>query len=893
MRLTHVSVEGVGRFAQASTVQEIAPGLNVLAAPNEAGKSTLFHAVRACVFEKHTAKHTALRLLAGGAAGAPMTIELGFEHAGAHYVVRKSFLHSPRALLLENGREIAAGHAADERLHEILGLRSGGRGADEGALGLLWVGQAQSFDPPLVEGQARDSISSAIEREVGDLAGGERARAALKDVEERLETFLTRTGGVLKQGPLGRAEAALQDAQARLQADEALLADLERDIGALEALRRERANHDAPGAEAELRAHVTQSAAAWTQASSAVQQARGLEKDEQLARRSMEQAQSAFAALQARAARIDETRAALQTAQADLEPLEAQAQECAQALEQTIAARDALDETDARLGAQEAHLRKLAHAAEAAAKTPALATRLAELERIAGEIDAAMGARARFQVGDAAVRELDACERDIALLRDRLEAGASQVEITPEQGAREAFRIDDARVEAARAFALTKTMRVTAPGIGVISLSPPPLFGEKDRETLRGLRETRARLLETLGVASLPEARERLERARALDRDLAGLRAQLAALQCPHGELAQTLSALRTQIATARDAARETLGEDAAPSLEDIAAKRETLEARRAEGRETRLRLRAIETAQQERRASLSAQRAAARARMEDLRNALAADLAALPDERRAQVLADAGAALGAARQAHEAARLALEAARASAPDSERLANLEAKAARYAGALAEHQRRSREFGEKIIRLEGEVSVRGGLGLGERAQAHREARDLALRDVERLRGKTDALKRLRDVIRQCYDAQREKLQTPLRRCLQPFLDDLFPQAQVTLDDAFRVESLLRGGAGESFAQLSGGTREQIAVLVRLAMGALLQERGEETPIILDDALVFCDDERIERMFDALNRAARRQQVIVLTCRTRGFRTLGGRMLAIEPAGAPLR
>ena len=68
-------------------------------------------------------------------------------------------------------------------------------------------------------------------------------------------------------------------------------------------------------------------------------------------------------------------------------------------------------------------------------------------------------------------------------------------------------------------------------------------------------------------------------------------------------------------------------------------------------------------------------------------------------------------------------------------------------------------------------------------------------------------------------------------------------------------------------------------------------ALLHERGEDLPIILDDALVFCDDDRIELMFDALNRAARTQQVIVLTCRGKSFRTLGGKALAIEPARGP--
>jgi DNA repair exonuclease SbcCD ATPase subunit len=103
MKITHVSVEGVGRFAQAVTIANIAPGLNVLAAPNEAGKSTLFKAVRACMFEKHTAKSEAIRDLASDGASLPATIELGFEHLGAQYVVRKTFLSSARASLTKDG----------------------------------------------------------------------------------------------------------------------------------------------------------------------------------------------------------------------------------------------------------------------------------------------------------------------------------------------------------------------------------------------------------------------------------------------------------------------------------------------------------------------------------------------------------------------------------------------------------------------------------------------------------------------------------------------------------------------------------------------------------------------------------------------------------------------
>ncbi len=71
-------------------------------------------------------------------------------------------------------------------------------------------------------------------------------------------------------------------------------------------------------------------------------------------------------------------------------------------------------------------------------------------------------------------------------------------------------------------------------------------------------------------------------------------------------------------------------------------------------------------------------------------------------------------------------------------------------------------------------------------------------------------------------------------------------------------------------------------------IGFAMGAMICDRGQPVPIILDDALVFSDDDRIEQMFDALNRAGLKQQLIVLTCRTRAFALLGGQQLSITPS-----
>ena len=101
--------------------------------------------------------------------------------------------------------------------------------------------------------------------------------------------------------------------------------------------------------------------------------------------------------------------------------------------------------------------------------------------------------------------------------------------------------------------------------------------------------------------------------------------------------------------------------------------------------------------------------------------------------------------------------------------------------------------------------------------------------------------------------------RDRLHAPLRRHLQPFLNDLFPSAEIELGDGFAIAGIKRSGpAAETFAHLSTGTQEQIAVLVRLAMGAMICERGEAVPIILDDALVFSDDDRIGQMFDDVKR-----------------------------------
>jgi uncharacterized protein YhaN len=244
------------------------------------------------------------------------------------------------------------------------------------------------------------------------------------------------------------------------------------------------------------------------------------------------------------------------------------------------------------------------------------------------------------------------------------------------------------------------------------------------------------------------------------------------------------------------------------------------------------------------------------------------------------------------AETAHQRAAGALADLSAKYPSSDELERWRLREARLDQAIANRKAGLADLDQRIANLEGQIQTAGGDGVGEKAAALQDELAAAGREAERHEKRARALSLLAATIEAALTESRERFHAPIMRHLNPFLRDLFPGADLALGDGFSVTELKRPGEGaERFERLSDGTREQIAVLVRLAMGALLAEQGRPVPIVLDDALVFSDDERIASMFDALTRAGEKQQVIVLTCRTRAFAALGGRPLTIvRDAGA---
>lgn len=890
MKLKHIFVEGCGRFLQPVSVTGLDEGLNVLAAPNEAGKSTLFKAVRACIFKKHTARDEDLRDLATQDASVPLTIEVAFEKDGHAYVARKTFLSSPRASLKRDGKEIAAGRAADEEIYNILGLNPGSaRNVDEGAYGMLWVAQSHSFAPPNVGGAVKNAIESAIEGEVGSLVGGDRARDLMKRLSEELGALFTPSGQVKKTGPLGVAQERAQNVASELSQAQELLAALEQDTDELERRRRQRDALTDPSAEAELRENLSKSREELRIAQEAAREVAMRAQAARLAAAERDEAARALKDLRDTAARVDAAMEQRERIASEASVEVAQRLDLERRRDDARARLATFEATDARDARAESHLRSLASVAAAMAAMPDLEARLGLLTQAADELAAVKGALASNRATARHVQSIDKIETELAQLRARLDTAATRITITPSDGATQPILVNGEPVAQTTGFAVTTRTVLTIPGAGEIAIAPPAEFGETERKRMAELEASRARAISDAGATEVEDVRLLAEERTRTEAKLAAISAKLAALQSSESALPNDISALREKVAAARANIRQTLGEEESVlDVRTLADKHDALEKKRRDNAAARKALQAEADAMGEELTRSTAAIERRRAQVETLERQIETDLCILPQAERPSRIAVAGETFETRQRAWEAADMALQQSREKAPGDEHLVQLAERVKRHESALANHGAELTKIEVVIGELRGRIQSRGGEGLGERVASLGEEAALAERDAERLRTRAASLMLLRDTIADCYEEQREQLQEPIRKRLQPFLNDLFPKAELTLDETFAVQRIVRAGSDEPFTHLSDGTREQIAVLVRLAMGALLHERGEDVPIILDDALVFCDDDRIELMFDALNRAARTQQVIVLTCRGKSFRTLGGKALQIEPA-----
>jgi uncharacterized protein YhaN len=222
---------------------------------------------------------------------------------------------------------------------------------------------------------------------------------------------------------------------------------------------------------------------------------------------------------------------------------------------------------------------------------------------------------------------------------------------------------------------------------------------------------------------------------------------------------------------------------------------------------------------------------------------------------------------------------------REAAPDEARFSTLKRAAEGASAAVVAADKELSELQKIEAGIEGELKGDRADDIGSAVAELDEASVAADERVRALMRELDSLQLLARELDKALSETRERFAKPVLDRLEPYLRLVFPDGRLSLGECFALETLQRGKATEKVTVLSEGTREQLAVLVRLGFGRLLAEAGSPAPLILDDALVYSDDTRIERMFEALKLAAQSHQVLVLTCRERTFASLGGNRVAV--------
>ena len=890
MQITRLRVEQLRRFRAPLELSGFTPGLNILAGPNEAGKSTLVRAIRAAFFERHKSSMVDdLKPWDEGSGAAPR-VEIDFTLAGQPHQLVKSFLGKKRCVLAIGTRQLE-GAEAEDHLAQLFGYAYASKGASknehQGIPGLLWVEQGSAQD--LEVRHAREHLHDALQGQ-GETDTGAGALAAtggdalLEQLRKDRAELLTGTGK-----PTGDHKQAI-DAVAQLQAElatlDAQIAQYRTQVDQLEQLRRAHALDIAQQPWDALERELAQARERQTALDASARQlgedrqrladlartrellgqrlALFTQQEEDCARRQAAHAQADTAAQAA------DTAAMQSQQQAHAVQQRAQAAQLQAQVAQQQALRDSLQQQLAQARADAARAAQALQRAEAA--HTALATQRAQ----AAALPAITPQQLQQLRAQAQAREQAALRHQAVATRLAYALPPSQtLQLQAPQGAQP--------LQDQGELLLTTPTLLRLPGGGELRITPG---GQDLADLARADQQARhqwQQALAALGLADLAEAEARLAACSAAQ-GAVQLAEQALAIVAPQGleTLATACTQAQARIQTAETALARlpAVAPDALPAPEAEAAHKAAQQALAA--------AREAQAQAQRQQAAASSRRDAARTELQAAQARLATP------ERRSQQEAAQQQLLQAAAE-HQAldARVAQTAAALQSARPDIVAQDIARLARSAEQLrAGHQQRH----EQILVLHSALQQAGAQGLEEQRAALDGERQRALRRQHELQRRAAALDLLCERLQARRQATLARLQAPLAQRLQHYLPLLLPGASVQIDEQLAPALLTRPrstgtpGAQESGAvdALSFGAREQLGLISRFAYADLLQQAGRPTLLILDDALVHSDSERLAQMKRVLFDAAQRHQVLLFTCHPALWRDMGVAVRTLDNA-----
>lgn len=867
MKLLRLKAEQLRQFRAPVEIKGLEPGINLFTGPNESGKSTLVRAIRAAFFERHKSSSVDDLQPWGDSAAVP-TVELDFEWKGQSWKLVKSFLKKKRCDLNVDGAAYS-GDEADDMLADLLGFELPKRGASRpdqwGIPGLLWIDQGTGQEIQAPVEHAGQHLKAALGDNLGEVASSTGDELINRVTAERAK-LLTATGK--PTGDYGKTIEEVDTRQAEFDALQERIQQYRQQVDRLGQLREGQSKADKERLWETYRKQAKEAEARLNEVAS-------WQKEQ-------DRDQQAFKDCQTSIQATLDLLAGFQGQQQDLQ----------RRLQEKEAAEQQQANLEARKPASEAALEEAKRAHEVARKALKLAQQhqqradlVRELEGIEGELVNDKSKLERTKALHAALLENRQKQqssqidpqtiqrlKDVVFELDRLaiqqDAVATRLEfdLTDDRS----VTLDGKSQAGKSEHLLIEPGEVAIKGVGTLRVLPG---GEDVAEIARAkqsLTDEQEHLLSHLRVTSLAEAEERLKQLQALEqviqqdesvlKELApegveALSDQLQLKQARQDALAPQIQALPEPDEDSPSPSRaEAQLESAAEALAGAQEVNQTLKS------ELLLAEQALKRARQE---------------WERLSNELQA-----PDRKQREK--QAGEQLTELRTNESRLSDQLEKREAQINDAnpEALA-LDVKRLTQSADAEEKTEESRRV--ELIQLQARLESAGAEGLEEQSSELAAELDRAVRRKRELERRANAL----DLLLSRLTAHRleltRQLQAPLQKHLNHYLRLLFPEAALNVDENLIPEVLVRQGHGGEergqFNELSFGAREQMALISRLAYADLLQEANKPTLIILDDALVHSDAERLKAMKRVLYDAAQRHQILLFTCHPDNWRDLG--------------
>lgn len=862
MRLEALHLTNVRKFTgKRASITGIGRGITVVSEANEFGKSTFFDAVHALFFEKYGSSAKPVKSLQPYAGGAvEVAAEIETDQGG--FLVEKRFLarKMARIVRLTDKSIVAQDDEAERWITGLLGA------AGEGPAGLLWVRQGLiGLEPDGTKERAeltntRRDLLSSIAGEIDAMTGGRRMDRVMRRVSEDLAEITTKTGR--KSGPW----KAILDEVAALEAD---LAKLTAQVDTLEEALTGRKAHEATLARLDDPQAKARRDEALVAAQTALETARAHAGLVTAARQERD-----IAALLAKAAKSDldsflATISALALAETKAQSTKTKAEDAeteAAALKSRLdSARQADAAARTALAAARAALDTARHQAEARkarAEANQLAARIEKAQVAQSDRDSA-AARVKGALATPEwLAHAESAARDVTHLEAAVQAQKTTLRMVYSGDTR--LDMNGTPIPGGQPIALDGEAVLTLPGIGQMTLNTQG-HAANSADQLTKAVALRDAHLSKVGADTIQTARslaaDRADAARQVD-----LAQALLETLAPDGIAA--LLAAKAEADLSASAAQD----DALPPTADLLAAVDL--ALKAED-QTSSTQRSLEAEHAVARDAAVTARAAADAAALDLERAVAA---AGPQERHETRRTDLLRLEAQARETWFNAEAGLAKVMTGAPD---VATAEAELTRAEDTVRAASQERAQVAERLAALSAQIQTLAGNGIEERRDEISGQLEAARAADARFAQKAAALTRLQTALEAERRAAQETYFGPVQAELKPLLSILHRDAALSFDShSLLPMGLTRGLAEETLDDLSGGTREQIAILTRLAFARLYARQGRHMPIVLDDALVYSDDDRIIKMFTALTRVAQDQQIIVFSCRQLAFQDLGG-------------